>query len=234
MRVLVTGGSGFIGRHLVAALLNRGDCVTSLDRKARIGDTRSIGLRNDVVYMSHLAAYDLIYHLAAISSIGKSYADPAETVRVNVGGTLNIVRQAKCPIVLASTMNEGPSPYTVSKRAAELCMRPGDSILQIANVYGPGGHGVVDVFKSANVLTVHGGPQVKDFVHVDDVVNAFLAIKPGTTCICSERLLSIHDLAGMFPAKTVVWEAEQPGEVSQRPRKSDYPRTRTLEEYVKA
>jgi nucleoside-diphosphate-sugar epimerase len=222
MRVLITGGSGFIGRHLVAALTARGDEVSNLD----LPD-------HDVCnpYLEY-RGFNRIYHLAAISSIGKSYEDPAETVRVNVGGTLNIVRKAKCHVVLASTINEGPSPYTVSKRAAELCMRTGDSILQIANVYGPGGHGVVDEFKATNVLTVQGGEQRKDFIHVDDVVQAFLNIKPGTTCVCSERLVSIHELACMFPTKMVQWCEPAPGEVSQRARKSDYSVTRKLEDYI--
>lgn len=229
MRVLVTGGSGFIGRHLVAALKARGDEVGIIDKHPWCEDVCTVYVDPD---------FDRIYHLAAVSSIGKSYEDPAETVRTNVGGTLNIVRQAKCPVILASTMNEGPSPYTVSKRAAELCMQPVDSILQIANVYGPGGHGVVDIFKTLNaagdILRVEGGQQLKDFVHVDDVVNAFLNIKPGTTCVCSQRLVSIDRLRKMFPA--AIWQEapEQPGEVSQRPRTSDYPCTRKLEEYINA
>lgn len=224
MRVLVTGGSGFIGRRLVAALKRDCSCEVLVS---------DIALQQtDVCDIEFHHSFDRIYHLAAISSIGKSYEDPAATVRVNVGGTLNIVRQARCPVILASTMNEGPSPYTVSKRAAELCMRPGDSILQIANVYGPGGHGVVDLFKQNDALTVHGGSQLKDFVHVDDVVNAFLSIKPGTTCVCSEQLVSVASLAHRFPSKAVTYLSEQPGEVSQRPRKSDYPCTHRLEDYL--
>src|SRR4030095_10444527 len=122
----------------------------------------------------------------------------------------------------ASGRTAGRSAYTVSKGVAELLMRPGDSILQIANVYGPGGSGVVDQFKAADVLRIQGGCQRKDFVHVEEVVTALLSIKPGTTCICSERLVSIDELAAMT-GKPVERLPEAPGECSQRERKSDYP-----------
>ena len=103
MHVLVTGGAGFIGSHLVEALLDRGDCVTVLDsfdsyydparKRANVagwgGRARVIegDIRDRAVLARSLEGVDAVVHLAARAGVRASLVDPALYVDVNVTGT---------------------------------------------------------------------------------------------------------------------------------------------------
>jgi UDP-glucose 4-epimerase len=113
---VVTGGAGFIGSHLVDALLTCGHRVTVIDDLST-GDARRVDPRADleeldIVDRARLssvieqAAPSAIYHLAAQASVVVSVEDPALDCAVNVGGTLNVVDIATklgTPVVFTST-----------------------------------------------------------------------------------------------------------------------------------
>ena len=103
-RVLVTGGAGFLGAHLVRALALRGDRVVAFDNFLTANPANLEDLRDrvevvsgDITDLSHLLRVvkehrvDRIIHAAAISSGIPAIAKPALTVRVNVEGTINIL-----------------------------------------------------------------------------------------------------------------------------------------------
>jgi GDP-4-dehydro-6-deoxy-D-mannose reductase len=137
MRALVTGSSGFAGRHLVAHLEAVGDAVSGLDR------SEGVDLTNDRAVATALDATrpEVVYHLAGFSDVGASWKQPREAFDANAIGTMNLLRAAESAGVrrvvvvgsadvygtvdehelpLTETQPVRPmSPYAASKLAAE-------------------------------------------------------------------------------------------------------------------
>jgi nucleoside-diphosphate-sugar epimerase len=100
----VTGGAGFIGSHLCAALLDRGYAVTCIDN-LQTGDRRNIAslrdhpnfqlLEHDVTQPLPDLRGDLVFHLASPASVTDYLAVPLETLRVNSIGTANMLEVAR-------------------------------------------------------------------------------------------------------------------------------------------
>jgi UDP-glucose 4-epimerase len=95
MRCLVTGGSGFIGSHLVDQLLTAGHEVAVLDLRQPLSDVEWIkaDVRSDLG--EAFKGFDFVYHLAAISNARKSSENPTIAFGVNVQGTLNVLEAAR-------------------------------------------------------------------------------------------------------------------------------------------
>ncbi len=144
MRVLITGVSGFVGRHVVRRLLAEGDQVSAIyweDSPSVSGvelfeaDIRSRGQLERVVARARPEA---VIHLAGLSHVGESWKRTGDYFRVNVLGTENILRAARGARVLLASSGEvygavpedaqpiperqpvAPgSPYALTKAAAE-------------------------------------------------------------------------------------------------------------------
>jgi len=89
MRAFITGGAGFVGRHLQHHLESCGDSVTSVDRECDVTDLDSV-----TTFLTRDAP-DVIYHLAALTHVGDSWIDPKEFTRVNVLGTKHLLDAAR-------------------------------------------------------------------------------------------------------------------------------------------
>jgi UDP-glucose 4-epimerase len=167
-RVLVTGGSGFIGRHVVAALSRAGADPRVVDLIAHPDPSVEI-VRGDIAERSVLDAAiegaSAIVHLAAVTSVLGSLRDPEGTYRTNVAGTHTVLEAAREAgvesLAFASTnavvgeiegglIDESAiprplTPYGASKAAAEMLMSAYSAAygvrcacLRLTNVYGLG------------------------------------------------------------------------------------------------
>ncbi len=104
MRILITGGAGFLGSHLAETFLERGDQVTSLDIGSQAKVEHLIAhprfrlvvdsVMNPDILDGLAAQTDLIYHLAAVVGVEHYVADPYHVLNVNVNGTQNVLRAA--------------------------------------------------------------------------------------------------------------------------------------------
>ncbi len=106
MKVLVTGGAGFIGSNLVRALLERGDEVRVIDNFSTGNRANLAELAGDVdLVEGELRSYErvhaatrgveLVFHQGALPSVPRSVQDPLTTGAVNVEGTLNVLLAAR-------------------------------------------------------------------------------------------------------------------------------------------
>lgn len=140
MRALITGGQGFVGRHLAQHLRHAGDDVVVADREVDVTDPAALSRT-----LTH-AHPEVIYHLAAMTSVAESWKRPAEFTRVNVLGTAylldaafavapearvvvvssaevyGIVREEQLPLREESATAPA-NPYSTSKLEAEMVAR---------------------------------------------------------------------------------------------------------------
>lgn len=116
MTTLITGGCGFIGRHLAAALIAAGERVIVLDDLST-GDRAALhpqaelvigDITNPDIFDGLLGSVNKVYHLAAIASVERSRTDWHRAHTVNIGGTVNLFHAIaksgrKIPVVYASS-----------------------------------------------------------------------------------------------------------------------------------
>ena len=117
MNILVTGGAGFIGSHLVATLVRDGHRLTVVDNLSTGNLSNLTPVANDINFIegdimnadlveSEVRRADLVYHLAAAVGVGNIMANPLESIITNTTGTEHVLRSChrhSTRVVLAST-----------------------------------------------------------------------------------------------------------------------------------
>jgi UDP-glucose 4-epimerase len=130
-RVLVTGGSGFIGRHVVAELTASGASVRVIDLQPHPDPEVDIVLGDiadpDSIARAFSGGMDSIVHLAAVTSVLKSIEEPVRTFNTNVIGTNAVLEGGKAAgvtsLAFAST-NAVTGPMTTPKISESLALNP--------------------------------------------------------------------------------------------------------------
>lgn len=277
MKILVTGGAGFIGSHVAQGMLAAGHQVIVIDNEStgKIANVPhgAVYLRGDVTVLEELEAafqygIDAVCHIAGQVSILKSFADPAADLRTNTLGTVNVLQlclQHRVPRLLyASSMTnygqttvlpipeehacEPTSYYGITKYAAERYVQTTGNRQDLAfpfhvtsfrmyNVYGPRQaldnpyQGVLGIFLGNVVrgepITIFGdGEQTRDFIYIDDIVQAWVTALEQAACfgqvfnLGSGRRLTINQVADSvlqaFDRDRSTWEVRyqpaRPGE----------------------
>jgi UDP-glucose 4-epimerase len=216
-RVLVTGGSGFIGRHAVAGLARAGASVRVVDLKPHpdpavdvvVGDITDA----EVLDSAFEGGIDSVVHLAAVTSVLRSVENPGGTFETNVAGTHAVLEAARAagvsslafastnavtgpmeaPAIVETAVLRPMTPYGATKAAGEMLMSAYTAVygvrcvcLRLTNVYGPGMQAkdsivarLMRAIRLEREFEIYGdGRQVRDYVHVSDVIDA---VKIGLT-----------------------------------------------------
>jgi UDP-glucose 4-epimerase len=269
-RVLVTGGAGFIGHHLLKRLFQLNCHVTVIDNLSNRNENFPIRNNNNNYYYDALdknisfykedirnkdsisdifknERIDTCIHLAAKISVSESVLNPYDTLDVNINGTLNVLEacsnnQVRNFVFASSAAAYGEpkklpisedhpldplSPYGLSKGIGETLVSTYRNLkklqhtisLRFFNVYGEGQTleyaGVIPKFaerlsKGLPPIIYGDGKQTRDFVSVNDVVNAILlaAESPNNNLsskyplrvfnIATGKSISINELAQMM------------------------------------
>lgn len=196
-KILVTGGSGFIGKHLIKKICSGQHEVIGVNSLA--GDVA------DKNTWSNIEPTDVLVHLASNTYVPDSWKDPNIFFRTNFHGTvcaLDYCRQHGTKLVyLSSYLYGNPSklpilesaplvatnPYALSKKLAEeVCRFYADSygvkiiILRPFNVYGSGQSdrflipSLINQVRSQNTIIVQDLEPRRDYIYVDDLVDAII------------------------------------------------------------
>ncbi|MFH0775080.1 MAG: NAD-dependent epimerase/dehydratase family protein [bacterium] len=271
MKILLTGGAGFIGSNLSDRLQQEGYDVVVVDNLSS-GKLENINPEGRFYQMDirdkelsrvfEKERPDFVSHHAAQIDVRRSVADPCFDAEVNVIGTLNILENCRKygvkKVVFASSggvlygeVEEGKatedfptipiSPYGITKLCVEKYLKfyqetygMNSVILRYANVYGRrqdpfGEAGVVAIFiqkmLSGERPTIFGdGSQERDYVYVDDVVEANLSaitkddnltlnIGTGITTSVQELFYELQKITGF--TKKPIYDKERAGELQR-------------------
>jgi len=221
---LVTGGAGFIGSHMADRLVENGNRVVVIDNEStgfrENVNPEAVYILGDVTNLDDLQQafshdIDVVFHIAGQASTIRSFDDPDDDLKVNVNGTINVLKMClehRVPRLLyASSMTAYGHPVTIPTPETEFCNpisyygiskytaeryvhATADRVdldfglhvtsFRMFNVYGERQsldnpyQGVVSIF-IANVLDkepiiIHSdGEQSRDFIHIQDVVDAW-------------------------------------------------------------
>ena len=201
MKVLIYGGSGFLGRNLANYLNKKKHKVTVFDKKKIHFDKNIKFIKGNILNLKQVKkatkGQDIVYNLAGISDIGDSIKNPILTTRINILGSVFTLEAAvKYTVkryIFASSiyvLSRQGGFYKTSKKSVESFIEEYNkknklkyTILRFGSVYGNESdprNGIKKILKSAlnNKNIIYGGTSRAErrFLHVNDAIKASIAI----------------------------------------------------------
>ncbi len=220
-KVIVFGGSGFLGSYVADELLDRGYNVLIYDlvpyTRLKKGQEMVIGdISDEDKVRGVIEDGAIIYNFAAVADIEKASLDPFKTVGVNILGNLNLMNVAKDydirRYIFASSIyvyGKSGSFYRASKHATELFIESFNEmyglnylILRYGSLYGRyanDSNSIQQMLKSAlmtgKIQRCGNGEEIREYIHVKDAAKCSVDILNHD---CKTRYLTI---AGHYPTK---------------------------------
>ena len=193
-KVLVVGGSGFLGSHVADELTEKGYEVTIFDQKKStwINDNQKF-IESDLLDREHviksLEGFNFVIHFAGIADIGESKEKPLETIETNIIGTANLLegcRKNKIEkFIFASSVyvfSKYGSFYGKSKQACELLIEEYQNEFNLdyihvryGSLYGPRAQEwnglkkyISEIIKNKRIDFSGNGEEKREYIHVKD------------------------------------------------------------------
>lgn len=222
-KVLVFGGSGFLGSHVVDKLVHKGYEVIVCDQEKsnyldQNQDFRKCNILNLKEVRDAVKGSDIVYNFAALADLNEAINKPIETININILGNANILEACREfsveRFVYASTVyvygREGGF-YRCSKKAAEDYVKEylksfnlNYTILQYGSLYGPrsnlsnGLYRILDSAIKTGYLKYDGDPNAtRSYIHVEDAAESSVNI------LTKEYINESVIMSGLEPMKII-------------------------------
>ena len=195
--ILVTGGSGFLGSHVVDSLESAGHNVIIFDSKKSANiKSGSDFINGDILDLEALTKalknIDVVFHLAAFSDLNKAQDNPIDTMKVNVVGMTNVLEAARINkinrVIFSSSIYVSSSTggfYRVSKHSCELLLEEyfnrfdlKYTILRFGTLYGTrsdSSNSVYNYLKDAllkgEIQAIGSGEEIREYIDVRDTAD---------------------------------------------------------------
>jgi UDP-glucose 4-epimerase len=209
IKILITGGSGYLGNHLVETLINQGYEVKVFDTQPPKFNHPNLqfiqgDINNSEKLVKACSNINTVYHFAALADLDKAKDNPLDTMNINVMGTLNLLEASKKQkvnkIIFSSSIyvhSRTGGFYRVSKHSCELLLQEyynrfglNYTILRFGTLYGPGADNSNSVYNYLNELyhknelnCIGDGQEVREYIDVRDAAEISLkAIKDKYNC----------------------------------------------------
>ncbi len=201
-KILVTGGSGFLGIHVIEALLKNDHTVRVFDLNKlpyELSDVEFIkGNLNELESLNKACkGIDIVFHFAAFSDLDKAKDSPLDTVNINILGTLNLLEAARKnkinQVIFSSSIyvhSRTGGFYRVTKHSCELLLEEyfnqygiNYTILRFGTLYGPMADENNSVYLYLKEALIHGeinafgvGDEVREYIDVRDAADVCVKI----------------------------------------------------------
>ncbi len=201
-KVLVFGGSGFLGNHVVDELISRGIMVTVFDLKKPFSNSKKVkfikgNVLDSAAIIQAIKGHDVIYNFAGFADLNASHDKPLEALELNIMGNSNIleacVKNKIKRYIYASTVyvySTKGSFYGVSKRCAEQIIEEfhrqfglNFTILRYGSVYGTRADEQNRIYRIIKQALIEGkitflgnGEEEREYIHVRDAANLSVEI----------------------------------------------------------